>query len=131
MPPAVFSSASSGSTTTRSSRGRIFSFAMIVIPSIGGSWRGSLSLLHHAHAAHATHTAHAAHAAHPTHAVIVVVIVVVVLLLLGDVGHAPLGGQQQGGDAGAVLQGAAGHLDRVDDAGLAEVGVGLLVGVVA
>ena len=65
--------------------------------------------LHHAaHATHAAHASHAAHAAHATHAAAAVVVVMVVLLaLLGDVGDDRFGGQQQAGDAGAVLQGGA------------------------
>src|SRR5438046_2697161 len=82
------------------------------------------------HPTHATHTHAATHPTHATHAVVVVV-VVVVLLLFGDVGHARLGGQQQTRHTGPVLQGGAGHLDRIDDALLAEVGVLALVGVVA
>src|SRR6516162_9148603 len=90
IPPAVFSSASSGSTTTRSSRGRIFrlvSFAMMKAP---------CEL--HAHATHATHTTHATHATHTT---AVVVVVVVLLALLGNVRHQRFRGQEQAGHAGA------------------------------
>src|SRR4051794_30730927 len=77
--------------------------------------------LHHAaHTSHATHTSHSTHAAH---LVVVVMVVVALLILLGDVGDDGLGGQEQAGDAGAVLQGTAGDLDRVDNAGLAQVGV--------
>src|SRR5262249_13848830 len=108
MPPAVFSSASRGSTTTRSSNGRIFSLLAMSLSS-----RGLLGL-HHAHATHATHPAHPA-----TYAVVVVLVVLVLLVLLGDVGHARLGRQQQRRHGGAVLQGAARDLHRVDDAGLA------------
>src|SRR5262245_24037174 len=73
MPPDVFSSASSGSTTSRSSKGRIrtlplFSFAIVfsvqaflfLIPDP----QSPVPDLHHPHAAHATH----AHATHTTHA---------------------------------------------------------------
>src|SRR6266545_3894447 len=80
----------------------------------------------HVHA----HAAHAAHATHPAHAVVVVV-VVVLLFLLGDVRHERLGGEEQTGDAGAVLQGAARDLHRIDDAGLAQVGPFARLGVVA
>src|SRR5437016_2255586 len=97
MPPAVFSSASSGSTTTRSSSGRIFrltsfSFAMIGSPvSSAESYPGEpgrvrsqarRAILHHStHAAHSTHASHPTHAAHVTHAAAVAVMVVVVVLL--------------------------------------------------
>src|SRR5262245_49226527 len=117
MPPAVFSSASSGSTTTRSSSGRTFrplvsctagcrSRAMIAfpvlseseeIPSPRAAARGLPGcLLHvHSHATHAAHTSHASHAAHPTHAAhaaAVMLVVDVLLVLLGDVGDQRLGG---------------------------------------
>src|SRR6516165_6701586 len=96
----------------------------VATPGLGGN-----ALLHHAaHATHATHTAHTAHAAH---AVVVVVVRIAGLLLLGDVGNTGLGGQQQAGNRGAVLKSAARHLDRIDDAGLAKVGVGAGLGVVA
>src|SRR5262249_13342507 len=78
--------------------------------------------VHATHAAHTTHTSHATHATHATHAVVFVV-VHLFLGLLRHVRNERFGGEQQAGDAGAVLQGAARHLDRVDDAGLAQVGV--------
>src|SRR5262249_46606515 len=87
---------------------------------------------HVTHAAHTTHATHSSHAAHTTHAAAVVVVVVVFLLvLLGDVVHEGFGSQKQGGHARPVLQGAPVHLDRVDDAGLAQVGVFACLGVVA
>src|SRR5438045_1514780 len=91
-----------------------------------------LLVLHHVHATHATHAAaHATHAAaHAAHAVVVVA-GGHVFLLLGNVGDERLGGEQQAGDAGTVLQGAARHFDWVDDAGLAEVGVFAALGVIA
>ena len=90
------SSASSGSTTTRSSSGRKFDFGHDWIPlclkllcslnvrfesDVSRPTRASLQVelrpcdLHHAtHAAHATHASHAAaHSAHATHAVVVIV----------------------------------------------------------
>src|SRR5262245_51748264 len=73
IPPAVRSSASWGSTTTRSSSGRKLTLAIGLIPVY--CCVGLISKLMEAahyerrlhHAAHATHTAHA-HAAHATHA---------------------------------------------------------------
>src|SRR3954447_20651467 len=53
------------------------------------------------------------------------------LLVFGQVGDQGVGGQQQGADAGGVLEGRAGDLGRVDDAGLDQVGVLVLQGVVA
>src|SRR5688572_6343919 len=80
--------------------------------------------LHHpVHAAH-SHATHSSHAAHTTHSSATVVVVVVVLLvLLRDFADERLGGEQQVGDADAILQRAAGHLDRVNNSGLAKVGV--------
>src|SRR5688572_218200 len=52
------------------------------------------------------------------------------LLVLGHVGDQGVGGQQQGADARGVLQGRAGDLGRVDDAGLDQVGVLVLQRVV-
>src|SRR5713226_954918 len=43
------------------------------------------------------------------------------LLFLGDLENHRLGGQHQGRDAGRILQGRAGDLGRVDDAGLEHV----------
>src|SRR5207302_2433365 len=79
-------------------------------------------------------TSHAAaHAAHSTHAAHAVVVVAGghVLFLFGNVGYQRLGGQQQAGDAGAVLESAAGDFDRVDDTSLAQVGVLATLGVIA
>ena len=45
----------------------------------------------------------------------------VVLVLDGEVGDQRFGGQQQAGDAGAVLQRAAGHFHGVHNAGFAEI----------
>src|SRR5262249_7210284 len=90
--------------------------------------------IHAAHAAHATHTAHAAaHAAHAAHASHAVVVMSGghVFLLLRNVGDEGFSGKEQVGDAGAVLQSAAGDFHGVDDAGLAQVGVLGAVGVVA
>src|SRR5713101_1211626 len=91
--------------------------------------------LHHVHAAHATHpAAHAAHAAHSTHAshaVVRVVVVVVLLALVRDVRDEGFGGQQKTGNAGAVLEGGAGYLHRIDDAGFAQVGVLAILRVVS
>ena len=53
------------------------------------------------------------------------------LVVLGRVGDQGVGGQEQRADAGGVLQGVAGDLGRVDDAGLDQVGVLVLQGVVA
>src|SRR4051794_34950964 len=87
---------------------------------------------HSAHPTHASHSAHPTHASHSAHASAVVVVVRVALFLfLGDVGDQGLGGQEQAGDAGAVLQGAAGDFHRVHDASLAEVAVFAGLGVVA
>src|SRR5438552_867370 len=74
-----------------------------------------------AHPAHATHSSHAAHPTHTAHATAVVVVVIVLLALLGKLRDDGLGGQQQTCDAGSVLQSTTGHLDRVHDAGLAQV----------
>src|SRR5579871_2868418 len=129
IPPADFSSASNGSTTTRSSNGRIrklmsFSFAMILILSLE---------LHHSHAthtAHSTHAAHAAHATHTAHASAVMVVVVIRFLFLRNVRDHRLSGQQEASDAGAVLQRTSCHLDGIDDAALAQIGVFASVGIV-
>jgi len=43
------------------------------------------------------------------------------LVLLGELGHDRFGGEKQAGDRSGVLQRAAGHLGRVDNAGLDEV----------
>src|SRR5262245_18891183 len=84
------------------------------------------------HPFHAAHAAQAAHAAHTARATAVMVVVVAALfLLLGDVGDDALGGEQQVGDAGAVLQRGASDFDRVYDAGGADVAELALVGVVA
>src|SRR5689334_12961215 len=98
MPPAVFSSASRGSTTTRSSRGRTFkSLLMSQVPFLcfcfsqdseepGGVkaipvLRTGAKPLHvHAHAAHSTHTTHASHSAHATHTSHAAATVVVVMV---------------------------------------------------
>ena len=45
------------------------------------------------------------------------------LVVLGGIGDQGVGGQKQRADAGGVLQGVAGDLGRVDDAGLDQVGV--------
>ena len=68
----------------------------------------TLDELHHAfHSTHAAHSSHAAHAAHPsaTHAVVVVVVAAWSSSdFLGNFGDEGFGGEQQGGDAGRVLQ---------------------------
>jgi len=74
-------------------------------------WLGSEAarplVVHPAHAAHSSHaTAAAAHGGR---------------LRLGEIGDGALGGEQQGRDGGRVLQGGAGDLGRVDDAGLDHV----------
>ena len=51
----------------------------------------------------------------------VVVVVLVLLALLGDVCDQGFVGEEQAGDTGAVLQGTAGHLHGIDNAGLDEV----------
>ena len=53
------------------------------------------------------------------------------LVVLGRVGDQGVGGQEQRADAGGVLEGVAGDLGRVDDAGLDQVGVLVLERVVA
>src|SRR5687767_6895489 len=75
-----------------------------------------LTLLHHA--AHATHSSHAAaHSAHATHAMVMVMVAAASLLgFLGDLGDQRLGREQQRRNASAVLQCAANHLGRIDDA---------------
>src|SRR5262245_36276278 len=143
MPPAVFSSASRGSTTTRSSRGRtlmsllmsypfdedcfVIMLPKVLSPRFGVPHLGAREcLLHHAgHAAHSAHASHAAaHAAHSTHAFVTVVVMVAArFLFLGNVGDNGFGGQEQASDAGAVLQGAARHFHGIDDAGFAQVGI--------
>jgi hypothetical protein len=50
---------------------------------------------------------------------------------LRQLGDEHFGGQQETGNAGGVLQGRAGHLGRVDDAGLHQVFVFARLGVVA
>src|SRR5262245_38704867 len=94
-----------------------------------------LVLRSHAHVTHTAHTSHSTHASHTTHAsshpVMVVVVVRVSLFLRWDVGDQRFGRQQQVGHAGAVLQRAARHLHRIDDAGLAHVAVLAALGVVA
>src|SRR5688572_9027320 len=107
MPPAVFSSASRPSTTTRSSSGLRFSgasfvFAMMMlryrceVVCIGGTpravrpWAFASSLHHPAHATHAAHPTHA------THLIVVVMVVATFLLRLRDVGDQALARQQQG-----------------------------------
>src|SRR5437016_2772058 len=132
MPPVVFSSASSGSTTSRSSNGRIrISLVLAIVQlSVCGPLsvvRGPLSVanstdhglrtnddLHHVHATHAAHAA--AHSAHATHAAVMVVVVATFLLLLGDVGDQRFSCQQETRGACAVLQGASRDFDWVNDA---------------
>jgi hypothetical protein len=53
------------------------------------------------------------------------------LVILGHVGDQGVGGQEERADAGRVLKGVAGDLGRVDDAGLDQVGVLILQGIVA
>ena len=53
------------------------------------------------------------------------------LVVLGCVGDQGVGGQEQRAHAGGVLKRVAGDLGRVDDAGLDQVGVLVLEGVVA
>src|SRR5271166_3349084 len=91
-------------------------------------------VLHHPHTTHATHTAHATHsshaATHSSHAAthsVVVVVAAILLVLFRQVGNDGFGGQQQTGDTGPVLQGAAGYLHRIHHAGCTEVAI--LVGV--
>src|SRR5438132_8618250 len=104
MPPAVFSSASRGSTTTRSSRGRtlrLVSFSLATVSSLfqneqllirslqmqqtrpcmsgGDSLHVHASHASHTTHPHATHASHATHtAAHTTHAMLVVVEILLV-----------------------------------------------------
>ena len=52
------------------------------------------------------------------HATVVVAVTGVGLLLFRDVGDEALGGQQETGDGSGVLQGAASHFGRIDDASL-------------
>src|SRR5262245_61603201 len=110
MPPAVRSSASSGSTTTRSSNGRIRVSLLILgsslmeslFPRTNTEIRFRISHPHVTHS-HAAHTAHASHA-HATHApahVFLMVVMVVFLALLRDGGDERFRGEQQAGDAGA------------------------------
>src|SRR5437870_2965707 len=74
----------------------------------------------------------AAHATHSSHAAMVVVVVAAAgLLLFRDVGNQGFGGQQQAGDAGAILQGGSRDLHGVNDAGLAKIDELLGIGVVA
>src|SRR5258708_15927932 len=73
---------------------------------------------HVSHPAHATHSAHA-HVSHPT--VVVAVAAERGGSLLGCVGDQRLGGEQDAGDAGGVLQRDASDLGRVDDARLEPV----------
>src|SRR5262245_46592796 len=87
----------------------------------------SLPSLHvHSHAAHTTHTSHAAHSAHASHATAHSVVVMMrfdVFLGLGNVRDQGFGGQKQVSHTGAVLQSGASHLNRVNDARLAKIGV--------
>src|SRR5690606_22259936 len=83
-------------------------------PSRGGGGP-SASCLHHA--------GHAAHAAHPAHAGAAVRVAGVLVLVLGRVADHAVAGEQQGGDAGGVLQGGAVDLGRRDDALLHHVAV--------
>ncbi len=94
----------------------------------------------HSHAAHTTHSAHATHthtthAAHTSHATATTAVVIVVaaafFLFDGEVGNQGFRGKQQTCNAGAILQSAPRHLYRVNDTGLAQVGVGSGQGVVA
>jgi hypothetical protein len=73
----------------------------------------------------ATHATHATHAAHSTHATSVVMAVAVCVVVLGLrlLGDDAVGDQQQAGHAAGVLQGAAVHLGRSDDAVLQQVAV--------
>src|SRR5579862_2203282 len=71
------------------------------------------AVVHAAHSAHATHPAHPSHAAHSTAAAARGRLG----LLLGLLGDHGLGGEQEAGDRGSVLQRAAGYLGGVDDAG--------------
>jgi hypothetical protein len=70
---------------------------------IGSGCRSDLVV----HAAHAAHTAAAGHGGG--------------FLLVGDLGDESLGGEEESDDGRGVLQGAAGDLGRVDDAGFDEV----------
>src|SRR5947209_11599211 len=105
IPPAVRSSASTGSTTTRSSNGRILILGIALIP-VAECVRVLNSeckiALHHPF--HASHAAHSSHATHPSHAVVVVVVAAFVFFLLGNLGDEGFGGEQQRGDARRVLQ---------------------------
>src|SRR5207237_5886830 len=102
MPPAVRSSASTGSTTTRSSRGRILifgiseSFCVVLCVRVQNyEFRilNSEFALHHSfHATHATHSS--------AHSVVVVVVAAFVFLLFGNLGDEGFGGEQEGGNAG-------------------------------
>ena len=52
-------------------------------------------------------------------------------VVLGHVGDQGVGRQEERADAGRILKGITGHLGRVDDAGLHQVGVLILQGIVA
>src|SRR5690606_34754410 len=79
--------------------------------------------------AHSRHAAHASHSSHATHVVVVVVVVVFRLTRLFNDDR--VGGHQQAGDAGSVLQRGPNDLRRVDDSRLEHVAVAVIQGVVA
>src|SRR5262249_37441386 len=87
-----------------------------------------LTKSHHPHVTHAAHAAHSSHATHATHAAAMVVVVVVFLLLFGDIRDQRFGGEQQAGNTRSILKSATRYLHRIDHAGLAQVGVLVLVG---
>src|SRR5690606_19342647 len=92
---------------------------------------GWIVRLHHARHPHAAHASHTTHSSHATHIVVVVVVVMVVLFVLGFFHDDGIGGHQQAGHAGRVLQGRTHHLRRVDHAKVEHVAVAVVQGVVA